>query len=251
MRNAHGGLGAVYVLAARTARAVHVDPKVGRIHLDIDVVVHLGRHEHRRERGVPAITRVEGRLAHQSVHAGLGAQPAIGVLANDVHGRTFYTRDFASGSLDDFSLEFVRLGPAQIHPEEHFRPVLRLGAAGAGLDVEVRVVGIHFAGEHAPEFEALDARLEAPQVALHFGCGRRVVFLDGKRQQLVCIAETVRDLVEPDDDLLQPRPLLAESLRALGIVPDVRLFKFAPNLGQPFRLLIVVKDTSSTRPRVQ
>jgi hypothetical protein len=86
---------------------------------------------------------------------------------------------------------------------------------------------------------------------LHFGCRRRVILLDGKRQQLVCIAETVRDLVKPDDDLLQPGPLLAECLRALGLVPDVRLFQLALNLGQPFRLLIVVKDTSSTRPRVQ
>ena len=58
-RYAHGGLGAVYVLAARTARAVDVDPKVGRIHLDIDVVVHLRRNEHRRERRVAAITRIE------------------------------------------------------------------------------------------------------------------------------------------------------------------------------------------------
>jgi len=145
----------------------------------------------------------------------------------------------------------VRLGPAQIHPEEHFRPVLRLGAAGTRLDIEVGVVGVHFAGEHAPEFQALDTRLEAPQIAFHFGCRRRVILLDGKRQQLVCIAETIRDFVKPDDDLLQPCPLLAECLRALGLVPDVRLFQLALNLGQPFRLLIVVKDTSSTRPRVQ
>jgi hypothetical protein len=145
----------------------------------------------------------------------------------------------------------VRLGPAQIHPQQHFRPVLRLGAAGAGLNVQVRVVGVHLTREHAPEFEALYARLEAPQVAFHFGCRGRVIFFDRKREQLVCIAQTVLDLVETDDDLLQPRPLLAERLRALRFVPDVRLLQLALDLGQSFRLLIVVKDTSSTHPRVQ
>jgi hypothetical protein len=145
----------------------------------------------------------------------------------------------------------MRLGPAQIHPQEHFRPVLRLGAARTGLDVEIRVVGVHIAGEHAPELEALDARFEASQITFHFGCRRRVVFFNGQRKQLVRIAQAVRNFVEADDDLLQPGSFLAQCLRALGVVPDVRLLQFALNLGQPFRLLIVVKDTSSTRPRVQ
>ncbi len=51
------------------------------IDLDVDVVVDLRRHEHRRERRVAAIARIERALAHQPVHAGLGAQPAIGVVA--------------------------------------------------------------------------------------------------------------------------------------------------------------------------
>jgi hypothetical protein len=145
----------------------------------------------------------------------------------------------------------VRLGPAQIHPEEHVRPVLRLGAARAGLDIEVRAIGIHFAREHAPELEALDARLEALQVALHFDSRGRIVFLDGEREQLVRIAQPVPDLVEPDDDLLEFCSLLAERLCPFGVFPDVRLFQLALDLGQPFCLLVVVKDTSSTRPRVQ
>ena len=37
-------------------------------------------------------------------------------------------------------------------------------AAGTGLDVQERVAAVHFTGEHAPEFESLDLRLEALKV---------------------------------------------------------------------------------------
>jgi hypothetical protein len=141
----------------------------------------------------------------------------------------------------------VILGPAQIHPEKHFRPVLRLGAAGARLDVEVRIIRVHLAGEHAPELQALHARFEALQVAFDFCCRIRIALLDGERQQFTGILQSVRDLVQPGDDLFQPGPLLSECLRALGVVPDIRLLQLALDLDQPFRLLLVVKDTSSTR----
>ena len=127
----------------------------------------------------------------------------------------------------------------------------RLGAARSRLDVEVGILRVHFAGEHAAELEPFDPRLEAPQVPFDFGRRGGVVFLDGKGEQLVRIPQPAADLVQPDDDLFQPGPLLAERLRALRLVPDVRLFQLALDLGQPLRLLIVVKDTSSTRPRVQ
>jgi hypothetical protein len=41
------------------------------------------------------------------------------------------------------------------------------------------------------------------------------------------------------------RPLLAERLRALGIVPDPGLFQFAIDFDQPFGLALEVKDTPS------
>jgi hypothetical protein len=145
----------------------------------------------------------------------------------------------------------VRFRPAKIHPEQHFRPVLCLGAACARLDVEIGVIGVHFPGEHAPEFEFLDADLETPQVALDFRHRSGIVFFDGKSKQFVGIPQPACNLIQPNDDLLEFRPLLAESLGALGFVPDVRLLQFPLDLGQPLRLLIVVKDTSSTHPRVQ
>ena len=40
--------------------------------------------------------------------------------------------------VDDLGLEARALRPAQVHAHEHLRPVLRLGAAGAGMDGEDR-----------------------------------------------------------------------------------------------------------------
>ena len=47
------------------------------------------------------------------------------------------------------------------------------------------------------------------------------------------------------DDQLKIRPLLAQPLGPLGIVPDCGLFQLTLNLSQSFTTLIVVKDTPS------
>src|SRR5690606_181465 len=87
------------------------------------------------------------------VHADLGAQPAVGVLALDVHGGALDTRHFAFGQLHDGGVETAMVGPAQVHAQQDIRPVLGLGAAGTGLDVQIRVVGVHLAAEHAAKFQ--------------------------------------------------------------------------------------------------
>ena len=55
-------------------------------------------------------------------------------------------------------------GPAQVHSEQHFRPVLRFGATGAGLDVEEGITGVEFAREHATKLQRGDLLLIRGQV---------------------------------------------------------------------------------------
>jgi hypothetical protein len=145
----------------------------------------------------------------------------------------------------------VRLGPAQVHAQDHIGPVLGFGATGARLDVEVGIVGIQLAGEHAPEFEFGDAFLESPQIALDLGHRLGVVFLDREVEQFTGIVEPGDQLVEARYDLLERRPLLAQRLGALGFVPDIRLLEFALDFGQALCLAFVVKDTSSTHRSVR
>jgi hypothetical protein len=145
----------------------------------------------------------------------------------------------------------VRLRPAQIHAPDHLGPVLCLGAAGAGLDVEIRIAGIHLTREHATEFEIRDARFEGTDVTVDFGDRGGIVFFDGEIEKFAGIHETTGDFVEADDNLLEPSTFLTERLRTLRFVPDVGLLEFALDLGQAFRLAVVVKDTSSTHWCVQ
>lgn len=81
------------------------------------------------------------------------------------------------------------------------------------------------------------------------GCG--VIFLDRKIQQFAGVSETSTQRVESGDNLFQSCSLLPQRLRPIRIVPDIGLFELALDLGQPFRLGLVVKGTSSTRQCVR
>ena len=139
----------------------------------------------------------------------------------------------------------MRLGPAQIHAQQHLGPVLRLGASGARLDIDEGVGGIHFPREHAPELQIGDAPLEALQVRGDRVQGIRVVLFGGHLEQIAGIRESGSDLLDGDDDRLQRSTFAAERLRPLRIAPDVGGLQLAQNLGQPFLLVGIVKDTPS------
>ena len=74
-----------------------------------------------------------------------------------------------------------------------------------------------------------------------------IVLLDCKFEQVVRVREPRGQCVQHRNDLLEPRPLLAEGLGTIRLVPDIRFFELALNLGQAFRLSVVVKDTPLTR----
>ena len=152
----HRGRGLVDVLAAgaRGAEDVHLDVFVAEV--DLDRVVDVGIDEHRREGGVPPRLRVERRDAHQPVHALLRLEEAVGVLALDLERDRLDPRLFARLRSRIGDLEAVALGPADVHPHEHLGPVLRLGAAGAGMDGEDGVARVVRALQHGLQLEALD-----------------------------------------------------------------------------------------------
>jgi hypothetical protein len=108
------------------------------------------------ERGVAAAGRVERRLAHQAVHAGFGAQEAVGVFAFDLQGGGLDAGHLAVGFFHHFDLEAFAFAIAQVLAQQHRGPVLGFGAAGAGLDVDEAVVRVHRIVEHPAEFHAFD-----------------------------------------------------------------------------------------------
>ncbi len=131
-----------------------------------------------------AVAGVERRLAHQAMHAGLGAQPAVGVLALELDRGALDAGDLARAGIDHLAGEAARGAPAQVHAQQHLRPVLRLGAAGARLDIEEGAVRVHLAAKHALELELAHLRLEPLRVALDVARGGLVALALGQLQQL-------------------------------------------------------------------
>ncbi len=144
----------VDVLAAGAAGAHRVDPNIRLLDVDIDAVVDHRIDGDAGKGRVPPRIGVERRNAHQAVHAVFGLQPAISVVALHFDGGGFDAGFFAGGLLDVIDLEAVLLRPAHVHAEQHTGPVLAFGAAGAGMNFEIAIVGVGFAGKQRLELAA-------------------------------------------------------------------------------------------------
>ena len=75
-----------------------------------------------------------------------------------------------------FDLVAVLLGPAHVHAHEHAGPVLALGAAGAGMDFEIAVIGVGLAGQQRFQLAPRHLGLQALERGFGFADGL-VVFL--------------------------------------------------------------------------
>src|SRR5690606_30916468 len=151
--------------------------------------------------------------------------------------------------LEHLGLEALALAVAQVLAQQHRGPVLCLGAARAGLDLDEARIRVGRVREHAPELEILDFRFDRPHVGFH-GDERRVVVLRrGHLEQLGGVGEARLDRRDALDDRLERLLLAAERLRVLRVVPDVGGFELALDYLETRLLRVVVKGTSEARPR--
>ena len=194
-----------------------------------------------------AVARVEGGFSHQPMHAGFRAQPAVGVIARVFDGGAFHPRHFPGGGLDQFRLELALLAPAQIHAQQHLRPILGLGAAGTGLDLQEGVVRVHLAGKHAAKLQGFYFGGAVVQLRHQGLDSLGVAFLLGEGQQLFQVPQTAGQGLKGVHGLLQRGPLLAQGLGPLLLAPYAGIFEGFANFLQAFNLRLEVKDTSSGR----
>ena len=152
-RTADAGL--VDVLAARAGGAVDLHFNVLGTNVDLDVVGQLGHDLERGEARLAAGVRVERGNAHQTVDAVLALEIAVGVLALDHDRRALDAGLVAVEIVQHLELEAVLVRPLHIHAVEHLRPVLRLGAARAGVEGQNGVAVIVLAGEQRREADLL------------------------------------------------------------------------------------------------
>src|SRR5450759_892977 len=160
MRDAHGGAGLVHVLPAGAAGAIGVDAQVIVVDLDVDVVAHQRRGVDGDEARVPAVGRVERAHAHETVDPSLSLEQPIYVLALHSQGGALEAGFVAFLRVVHLDLERTVLEPAQVHAQQHLGPVLRLGAAGAGMDGHDRAALVVLAAEEAQLFPTLEVGLE-------------------------------------------------------------------------------------------
>ena len=133
------------------------------------------------------------------MHPGLGAQPAVCVLAPELHGGALDARHLARRHLDQVRTEAPLLAPAQVHAQQHLRPVLGFGAAGSRLDVEKGVGFVLLALEHAAELKLREALRHLRQFLLDVVQGVRVVVRGSQIGEVGQVGEHRAQVFEPVD----------------------------------------------------
>ena len=123
----------------------------------------------------------------------------------------------------DFDLELPALGPARVHAQQDVGPVLALGAAGAGVDLEVGVVAVGLAGQQRLDLGracVLQRLLQGRFGLLHdLGVAFGLAHLD----EFGVVADRGLELAHGGDLGVQLIALLHDRARLLGVGPEVRI----------------------------
>ncbi len=247
MRQAHGRVRHVDVLTAGAARSVGVDAEILVFDFDLDVLRQFRPDEQRRERRVPARGLVERGYPDEPVHARLGKQHPVGVIAGNRHRRALDTCLVARLEIDDVALEPAPLRPAQVHPEQHLSPVLRLRPAGPGVNRHDGVLAIVFAAEHLLGLAGIDFLRQlgkaGREIVEHRFAGLQPLHQHGK------IFNPAPERGRQVAILLEPPAALAELLSRCLVFPEIRVGDALLYEGEFFGRAGGVKDSSADRRR--
>ena len=134
MGQTHRRVGRVNALAARPARAVHVDSDVVRIEIDFNVVRQHRQQLDAGERRVPARFRIGRGNAHEPMHADFRLQHAVGVTPFELNRRTVDADAFGVRDVEHMDFPALRLAVARVHLEQHVSPVIGFKTTLTGVD---------------------------------------------------------------------------------------------------------------------
>ena len=171
MGDAHSRVGGVDMLPARTAGAIGINAAVRLLHIDDNAVINHRIDPDRGKAGVAARIGVKWRNPHQTMHAGFGFQPAIGIVPLHEKRCALDAGLIAGGLLDNLHLELAALTPAAIHAEQHAGPVTAFGATRARMHLNIGVIGIGLARQHRLHLTPLGLGLDHAQMGNAFILG--------------------------------------------------------------------------------
>ena len=150
-------------------------------------------------------------------------EEAVSVLAVDLERRALDTGLFAVEIVEHLAGVAVALCPHVIHAVEHLRPVLRFGAAGAGVEREDGVVRVILAGEQRLQTHGLELFLEGLVFLLQLFEHGVVVLLErhlADREHIVVLrAQAIIFL----DLVFQGADALLDLLAVFRVVPEALL----------------------------
>ena len=214
----HRGIRLVDVLAAGPAGPVGVDLEVIVVQLDLAVALDDGCDLDAGEARLATARGVERGDAHEPVDALLGAVEPVGVLAADAEGGGLDAGLLPRADLEQLDRESALLSPAHLHPQNHLRPVLGVGAAGAGVDRHERVTRVVGAGEQALLLERQQPCLDRFQLPLELAREVRILF--GQLDERLEVLDVGGDAAEGLESAGQARVFGAGLGRRLGVVPE-------------------------------
>src|SRR5213592_1025558 len=145
MRDAHGGIGLVDVLAAGARGAVSVDAKIRGIQYDVADRARLGQDGDRAGRSVDAALGFGGRHSLDAVAAGFELELGVRALPNDTRDDLLVPAGIPRRLRYHLHLPALAFGIARIHAKQVAREERRLVPAGPGADLEedvALIVGI-------------------------------------------------------------------------------------------------------------
>ena len=226
MGQPHRRIRLINMLTTSARSPVSISTHIRGINLNLNIVIDLRRHIHRRKRRMTTIARIKRRLAHQPVHTNLRAQPAKGIFATYLHRRTLNTSYITSRALHQLRLKTLIVRPAQIHTQQHLRPILRLSATRTRLNIQIGIISIHLTAKHTAKLQLSQLRLKASNLSLHLRHSISVILLNRHLQQLTGIRHTRVQILNSLYHSLQRRTLAAQLLSTLRVIPDIGFAEF-------------------------
>ena len=208
------------MLTTCAARTEHFHDDILVAYLNGDVLFDLGHYLDAGKACVSAALCVERRNAHQSVHAVLRLQEAVGVEPLNMDRSALYSGFFAVQDIKHLGLEAVTVRPLHIHSEQHGHPVLSLCSTCARMECENCIGTVILAGHEGSKLLFLEFGLDLFSEFLYLVNGALVVFFLGKfyhRKNVVVIG---LEPVEILDRVLILSDLLLNCLSLLGVVPE-------------------------------
>lgn len=102
------------------------------------------------------------------------------------------------------------------------------------------------AAEHALKFKPRQPPVQITQIPDELVDGTLIAFFQREIQQLAGIGQGRRQVIEQANHFFELRALLAQALRAFGILPDGGILELATYLDEPLIPRFIVKGTPLT-----